>query len=101
MAAGAPLGLKPFGMFALNSLRIEKGYRAWKGDLSTDYTVLQGGLERFVDWAKPDFRGKAALEAEKQRGVDQALLHAGDRRRRSATRPTCRRSGMTGRSWAR
>ena len=69
MAAGKPLGLKPFGMFALNSLRVEKGYRAWKGDLSTDYTILQGGLERFVDWAKPDFRGKAALEAEKQRGV--------------------------------
>lgn len=69
MAAGAPLGLKPFGMFALNSLRIEKGYRAWKGDLSTDYTVMQGGLERFVDWSKPDFRGKPALEAEKQRGV--------------------------------
>ena len=69
MAAGAPLGLRPFGMFALNSLRVEKGYRAWKGDLSTDYTVLQGGLERFVDWAKPDFRGKAALAAEKQAGV--------------------------------
>ena len=71
MAAGAPLGLKPFGMFALNSLRVEKGYRAWKGDLSTDYTILQGGLDRFVDWAKPDFRGKAALEAEKQRGVSK------------------------------
>jgi len=69
MAAGRPLGLRPFGMFALNALRIEKGYRAWKGDLSTDYTVLQGGLERFVDWAKPDFRGKAALAAEKQAGV--------------------------------
>jgi len=69
MAAGAPLGLRPFGMFALNSLRIEKGYRAWKGDLSTDYTVLQGGLERFVDWGKPEFRGRAALAAEKQRGV--------------------------------
>jgi dimethylglycine dehydrogenase len=69
LAAGAPVGLKPFGMFALNSLRIEKGYRAWKGDLSTDYTVLQGGLERFVDWAKPEFRGKAALSAQKQRGV--------------------------------
>jgi dimethylglycine dehydrogenase len=69
MTAGKPLGLKPFGMFALNSLRVEKGYRAWKGDLSTDYTILQGGLERFVDWAKPEFRGKAALEAEKQRGV--------------------------------
>ena len=50
-------------MFALESLRLEKGYRAWKGDLSTDYSVLQAGLERFVDWSKPGFRGKAALRA--------------------------------------
>jgi dimethylglycine dehydrogenase len=74
MAAGRPLGLRPFGMFALNSLRIEKGYRAWKGDLSTDYTVLQGGLDRFVDWAKPAFRGKAALEAERQRGLTKRFV---------------------------
>jgi dimethylglycine dehydrogenase len=82
MTAGAPHGLRPFGMFALNSLRMEKGYRAWKGDLSTDYTVLQGGLERFVDWAKPDFRGRAALAAEKQRGVTKRfctlVIDAGD-----------------------
>ena len=82
MAAGTPMGLRPFGMFALNSLRIEKGYRAWKGDLSTDYTVLQGGLERFVDWAKPAFRGKAALLAEKQAGVTKRfctlVVDAGD-----------------------
>ena len=74
MRAGAGHGLRPFGMFALNSLRIEKGYRAWKGDLSTDYTVLQGGLERFIDWTKPEFRGKAALEAEKQRGVAKRFV---------------------------
>ncbi|WP_417597532.1 GcvT family protein [Pararhodobacter oceanensis] len=61
------LGGTPFGMFALNSLRIEKGYRAWKGDLSTDYTLLEGGLERFIDWSK-EFHGKPALEAEKQAG---------------------------------
>jgi len=67
------MGLKHFGMFALNSLRIEKGYRAWKGDLSTDYTVLQGGLERFVDWSKPDFRGRAALAGEKQRGLAKSF----------------------------
>ncbi|MDO8982308.1 FAD-dependent oxidoreductase [Cypionkella sp.] len=82
LAAGTPMGLKPFGMFALNSLRLEKGYRAWKGDLSTDYSVLQGGLERFVDWAKPDFRGKAALAAEKQAGVAKRfctlVIDAGD-----------------------
>ncbi len=64
-------GAKPFGMFALDSLRLEKGYRAWKGDLSTDYTVLQGGLERFVKWDKPEFRGKAALEVEKQKGISK------------------------------
>ncbi len=72
--AGKPHGLKPFGMFALDSMRIEKGYRAWKGDLSTDYTILQGGLERFVNWEKPEFRGKAALLAEKQKGVSKRFV---------------------------
>ena len=71
LAAGA----KPFGMFALNSLRIEKGYRAWKGDLSTDYTLLEGGLERFVKLDKPfDFNGKAAILREKQQGRKKAFV---------------------------
>jgi dimethylglycine dehydrogenase len=71
LAAGAV----PFGMYALNSLRIEKGYRAWKGDLSTDYTLLEGGLERFIKFDKPqDFPGKAALLAEKQRGVKKRFV---------------------------
>ncbi len=62
-------GAKPFGMYALNSLRIEKGYRTWKGDLSSDYTMLEAGLERFVKFDKPqDFPGKAALLAERERG---------------------------------
>ncbi|MGV6811501.1 MAG: GcvT family protein [Brevirhabdus sp.] len=70
LAAGA----KPFGMYALNSLRIEKGYRAWKGDLSTDYTLLEAGLERFVKFDKPqDFPGKAAILAEKQQGVKKSF----------------------------
>lgn len=60
-------GARPFGMKALNSLRIEKAYRAWKGDLSTDYSLLQGGLARFIDWSK-DFPGKVALDRERQRG---------------------------------
>jgi len=73
-AAGKKHGLKPFGMFALDSLRLEKGYRAWKQDLSTDYTLLQGGLERFVKWDKPDFTGKAALQNEKQQGVKKRFV---------------------------
>ena len=68
LEAGRPHGLKPFGMYALNSLRLEKGYRAWKGDLSTDYTVLEGGLDRFVRWSKESFVGKTAMEIERQAG---------------------------------
>ncbi|MFY0693311.1 MAG: FAD-dependent oxidoreductase [Paracoccaceae bacterium] len=71
LAAGA----KPFGMYALNSLRIEKGYRAWKGDLSTDYTLFEGGLDRFVKLDKPqDFPGKAALLNEKQQGSEKRFV---------------------------
>lgn len=72
--AGQNYGLKPFGMFALDALRLEKGYRAWKQDLSTDYTILQGGLERFVKWDKPEFKGKAALQSEKQKGVRKRFV---------------------------
>jgi len=69
LAAGA----RPFGMRALDSLRIEKGYRAWKGDLSTDYTLLEGGLDRFINWDK-DFPGKPALLAERDRGPKKRFV---------------------------
>ena len=66
-------GAVPFGMWALNSLRVEKGYRAWKGDLSSDYSLLEGGLDRFIDWTK-DFVGKPALLAEQQAGVKKRFV---------------------------
>jgi len=76
-------GAVPFGMYALNSMRLEKGYRAWKGDLSTDYSLLEGGLGRFVKLDKPqDFPGKAALLNEQQQGVKKGfstlIIEAGD-----------------------
>ena len=62
-------GATPFGMFALDSLRVEKGYRAWKGDLSTDYSLLESGLERFIKFDKKEvFPGKQSLLSEKQLG---------------------------------
>ncbi len=68
-------GAKPFGMYALDSLRLEKGYRTWKGDLSTDYSMFEGGLDRFVRLDKPqDFPGKAALLAEKQQGSKKRFV---------------------------
>lgn len=76
-------GAAPFGMYALNSMRLEKGYRAWKGDLSTDYTLFEGGLDRFIKLDKPqDFPGKAALQSEKQQGPKKRfvtmVVEAGD-----------------------
>ena len=68
-------GATPFGMFALDSLRVEKGYRAWKGDLSTDYTILESGLDRFVKFDKAQvFTGKDSLLKEKQRGVAKKFV---------------------------
>ena len=67
-------GAVPFGMYALNSLRLEKGYRTWKGDLSTDYTLLEGGMARFIKWDKPEFTGKTALENERQQGSKKQFV---------------------------
>ncbi|MEM1362185.1 MAG: FAD-dependent oxidoreductase [Pseudomonadota bacterium] len=62
-------GAKPFGMFAMDALRIEKGYRTWRGDLSSDYSLLEMGLDRFVKTEKPQaFPGRAALLNERQQG---------------------------------
>ena len=75
MAAGQAFGLRPFGMYALNALRLEKGYRAWKGDLSTDYSALECGLDRFIKLDKPqDFPGKDALLAEHAGGVSKRFV---------------------------
>ncbi|MFQ5437896.1 MAG: FAD-dependent oxidoreductase [Paracoccaceae bacterium] len=68
-------GAKPFGMWAFDALRLEKGYRAWKGDLSTDYSLLEGGLDRFMRLEKAaDFPGKTALVKERRQGVKKRFV---------------------------
>ena len=41
--AGEPVGLRPFGAYAMNSMRLEKGYRAWGVDLTTERTPIEAG----------------------------------------------------------
>jgi len=60
-AAGEPFGLVHFGLHAVDSMRIEKGFRHWKADLITEFNPMESGLERFVKMDKP-FVGKPALE---------------------------------------
>ena len=74
MAEGSAHNLKPFGMLALDSMRLEKGYRSWKSDLTSDYTMLESGLERWVKTDKEDFIGRSALMAEQQRGASRRFV---------------------------
>jgi dimethylglycine dehydrogenase len=63
-AAGHDLGLRPFGMRAMMSLRLEKSFGAWLREYKPDYTPAETGLDRFVSFKKNDFIGRdAALEA--------------------------------------
>lgn len=71
--AGAELGLVDFGYRALESLRLEKGYRLWGPDLSPQHTPLEAGLGRFVRLDKPAFVGREALIAQAERGLERRL----------------------------
>ncbi len=63
MAAGAAYGITRFGGYAIESMRIEMGYRHWKADLITEFDPFESALERFVRLDKPAFPGRAALLA--------------------------------------
>ena len=66
-AAGEAHGLIDFGLLATESMRLEKNYRAWKHDLHTEFTVLEAGLDRFVNLDK-NFRGRDAIVAQRDVG---------------------------------
>ncbi len=73
-AAGEGLGLKPFGIRAMDSLRIEKSYRLIGTELSIEYAAYESGLERFVHPDKGDFIGRDALLAWRARGFSHAFV---------------------------
>ncbi|MCP3911173.1 MAG: aminomethyl transferase family protein [Actinomycetia bacterium] len=57
VAAGEPHGIVHFGAYAMNVMRIEKGYKAWGSELTTEITPIEARLERFVDF-EGEFIGK-------------------------------------------
>ncbi|MFX0545696.1 GcvT family protein [Roseovarius sp. S1116L3] len=73
--AGAPYDMRPFGMRAMMSLRLDKFFGAWGSEFSPDYTPGETGMDRFIHWAKEtDFIGRAAAEAEKAEGAERQLV---------------------------
>jgi len=74
MAAGAPLGIRPFGLRALNAMRLEKNYGGWGSEFRPLYGPVEAGLDRFVAYSKDiDFVGKAAALAERESGGTRRL----------------------------
>ena len=71
--AGLPEGMVAGGYRAIDSLRLEKGYRYWSGEISPDYTPYEAGLGFAVKLDKGDFIGREALVNQKQAGLKRKL----------------------------
>jgi dimethylglycine dehydrogenase len=71
--AGAALGLRHFGLRALNALRLEKGYGVWGREYSADATADEAGLSRFVRTDKGHFIGREAVIEERSRPPKRRL----------------------------
>ncbi|WP_284163132.1 FAD-dependent oxidoreductase [Frigidibacter sp. SD6-1] len=74
--AGQDLGLKPFGMRAMMSLRLDKWFGSWTREFSPDYFPGETGIDRFIRWNKPvEWIGKAPAMAEKAAGSKRRLCN--------------------------
>jgi dimethylglycine dehydrogenase len=74
MDAGAEFGIKPFGIRAMDSLRLEKSYKLVGRELSIEYAGFESALERFIDLKKGDFLGREALLAWRDKAFANRLV---------------------------
>jgi sarcosine dehydrogenase len=75
MDVGRRVGVVNAGHYAINSLRLEKAYRAWGADISPDDTALEAGLGFAIGWKKSiPFLGREMLLQQKQNGVKRLLV---------------------------
>jgi len=74
MEHGKDLGLKPFGIRAMNSLRVEKSYKLVGTELSIEYSPYESGLDRFIHPNKGNFIGLEALNKWREKGFENKLV---------------------------
>jgi dimethylglycine dehydrogenase len=75
MAAGKPHRIRLFGTYAMNSLRMEKAYRGWGSELTTETDMFEASMERFIRLDKAEFIGKAASLSMQRRGPRMKLVY--------------------------
>jgi dimethylglycine dehydrogenase len=74
LSAGQAHGLRPVGLYALESLRLEKSLKAMFRDLNPELSAWESGIDRFVALDKGNFIGRDALVAQKKKGVARRLV---------------------------
>ena len=72
--AGKQFELAHVGMRAMDSLRIEKSYRMWGSDLTTEYSPFEASMERFIRLNKPEFTGRDALLRQQEEGIPNRFV---------------------------
>ena len=72
--AGAAHGLRPVGDYAVDSLRLEKGYGIWNAEFTQRYTPGESGLDRYIAWDKGPFIGREAAVREREEGAARRLV---------------------------
>jgi dimethylglycine dehydrogenase len=65
--AGQSFGIANYGLYAVNSMRIEKGYKAWSSELTNELNMLEADMSRFINFNKGEFVGKDATLAQAPR----------------------------------
>ena len=80
LEAGAEDGIRNFGLYAVNSLRLEKAYRAWGSELTNEVTLIDAAMERFIKFDKGDFTGREATLEQRDRKLQLVYfsLDSGD-----------------------
>ena len=74
-ASGEAHGIADFGGHAVNSLRLEKGYRGFGAELTNEITLIEADCARFYAVGKGDFNGRAATEAIRENGIGTKLVY--------------------------
>lgn len=75
MAAGAEHGICDFGAYAMNALRLEKGYRGWGAEMTNEVNLVDADMLRFAALDKGDFIGRDATLAARQQGPRLSLVY--------------------------
>lgn len=74
LQSASDLGLYHVGLYALNSLRLEKSFGIWSREYSRDYTPRMAGLTRFIDYERADFIGRSEALRDRDRRPERRLV---------------------------